>query len=248
MPNQTSNKKIVASKGGRKISTPVGLLFVAVIGLLLAFIGTYSYTKYKERDLKAKAAGWTAISNAATTKNNIQIRACKNYSPIGNDAAAKPGSVTLVISKPKGAKPNVTVNLYKNYPIKGGVVAGQTIKETISSKVVSNWKPIKSVSTSTIRSWWGDEVAAVKLDSPVETITNAKVGLEFTNSTTGKKVTPPYVQSETSGSTTYVRHYYNGYDAAASNGVITTDKAYSAAYRHWVNNYSISVPKITNCN
>lgn len=75
MPKQTSNKKVVSSKSSKKISTPLGILIVIGVGLLLAVVGTFGYSKYKESNLQAKAAGYTALPSFYNS--GIKIAACK---------------------------------------------------------------------------------------------------------------------------------------------------------------------------
>jgi len=76
MPKQTNaKKKVVASKGGRTISTPLGILIVLGAGLLLAVIGTFGYSKYQESNLKAKAGSYTALPGF--NNSGITVSACK---------------------------------------------------------------------------------------------------------------------------------------------------------------------------
>lgn len=76
MPKQTTNKKVVASKSGRKISTPIGVLLIAVSAILLAIVGTYGYSKYKESSLRAKAANWTKLGSVRGPSGVIGAWGC----------------------------------------------------------------------------------------------------------------------------------------------------------------------------
>jgi hypothetical protein len=153
MPKQTrkSRKKVVASKSGRRISTPVGILIVLVAGLFLAVAGTYGYTKYKERDLQAKAAKWKQIVPPSIQRNGgdgIKFVGCRQYTEFGPDNQQnKKIAVTILASKPKSLKNNnpnykdplVFVNRYKEDPSQGDL--GKTAYK-----------------------WWNDELAQVRLE------------------------------------------------------------------------------------
>lgn len=75
MPKQATNKKVVSSKSTSKISTPLGVLLALGVGLLLAVVGTFAYSKYQERSLQAKASSYTTLPSFYNS--GIKVAACK---------------------------------------------------------------------------------------------------------------------------------------------------------------------------
>lgn len=146
MPKQTTSKKVVTSKGGRKISTPVGLLFIAVGALFLTIAGTFAYTQYKERDLQAKAAKWKTITPNSIQRDGgdgVKFVGCREYQDIGPDAQqGKLVTVTILASKPKDLS-------NKGKPASAGFG-------------VLNAKRNQGVGKSS-NIWWNNELASISL-------------------------------------------------------------------------------------
>lgn len=101
---KTTNAKSKVVTGGTKqrSKVKVGLLVIAGV-LLLSAVGYVGFTKYKERDLKAKAAGYATIYN----DNGYTIKACRIQTIYGN-------VVRVVASKPTWTSGFFSVTTYKS--------------------------------------------------------------------------------------------------------------------------------------
>ena len=235
MPKQTTNKKVVASKSGRKISTPVGLLFIAVGALLLTIAGTFAYTQYKERDLQAKAARWKEIKPFSIERNGgdgVKFVGCREYTDIGPDSQQnKNVRVTVLASKPKNLKYSG-----KNSNFSDGQPRLYLLKKTTNG--ASGVLPYK---------WWNNELAVAQLS-------DLKVGDKLV----------VYVQSDASLTGFYDRDNFDTKDPYAAKIGSQVKRIYYAYYTEFQSNNKdkkqqqikektfnknlISVAQLPNCN
>jgi len=119
-----------------------------VIGAALATAGTLGYTKYKERDLKAKASSGALIYNAY----GVQMRACRIY-----NTARREFVVRIVATKPAN---------FRLLP---------STKLGVSSFVAQNRSDFYSTSPASF-SWWGNVVAAASTSVPINGYYKAFIG------------------------------------------------------------------------
>ncbi len=259
MPKQTTTKKkIVSSKSSRKISTPVGFLFILIGALFLTIAGTYGYTKYKERDLQAKAGRWKSITPFGAVRNNgdgVKYVACREYNDIGPDTQqGKRIKVTILASKPKGLKGESS-----NKPAPAGMgvsVYRQASPKTYQggkyAKVNAIWESNTAAATAYKKNglsitWWNDELTTYQVQA-----------------LTGDKIVP-YVLSNKGTTTTYI----NGVNPFSKSLITKTPidrvlytptsvgdyvlkdstslKQYNDSIKNWAKN-AVSVSQLPNCN
>ncbi len=226
MPKQTTSKKVVTSKGGRKISTPVGLLFIAVGALFLTIAGTFAYTQYKERDLQAKAAKWKTITPNSIQRDGgdgVKFVGCREYQDIGPDAQqGKLVKVTILASKPKDLS-------NKGKPASAGFG-------------VLNAKRNQGVGISS-NIWWNNELASVSLG-------NIQVGDKlYVTAESDKSVARPsdtdFDSYESQSNPQLKRIYHTIFIKKPSD--YKTEKEYKNALKAF-NQKLISVAQLPNCN
>jgi hypothetical protein len=231
--NTTQKKKVVSSKSsGRRISTPVGILFVLAAGLFLAVVGTYGYTKYKERDLQAKAAKWksfTPMSKIIDGGDGVKFVGCKEYTTIGPDAqTGKKMKVTILASKPKTLQ--FKTDSQGNVNKKPQLYVDNITEKELSNSYVSYGGPFVS-------SWWGDEVAAY-------TLNNVGQGDEILSYIISDE---SRVLSYTPGLRTLPAGVKRMYFAQPDKNSFKTPKEYTSALKTW-KKQTISATQIPNCN
>ena len=112
---KTRSKSATKTKvGGVKKLSWKKLTFLAVAGILLvSSLGYAGFVQWKARDLKAKAAGWTDLTDFGAWPGE-RVAACKTAIPTSGYGPL--WKATVIYTRPQGATKPVTVGaqLYRN--------------------------------------------------------------------------------------------------------------------------------------
>lgn len=231
MPKQTKSKKIVSSKGSRKFSTPVGVLFAVGIGLVLAVAGTYGYTKYKERDLQAKANRWKTFapfSKVMGAGDGVKFVGCKEYTTIGPDQqTGKKMKVNILASKPKTLMFNTNTQGKNKQP--------QFYVENFTPQELS--QAFVPTGGAFSVSWWGGELAAFSLNN----VTQGDEIMAYVVSDAG--IAASFGSSSLLETDATKRVYHS----PPHKNTFKTDKEYTNAMKTW-KKQTISATQLPNCN
>jgi hypothetical protein len=256
MPKQTkttSKKKIVTSKGSRRISTPVGVFFALGIGLLLAVAGTYGYTKYKERDLQAKAAKWKSVTPYSVQRNGgdgVKFVACREYLDIGPDTQqSKRVKVHVLASKPKTLKgvPKDQYGAYMGIQVYKSNTGQWFGTSTTGLKDRTIWNAPVGHKINNV--WWNNELSYGTTDSNQDVRVGDKIA-PYVSSEKSLQSWPYETRAEAfkdfpNANQAYINSPSPFASASSTKGKDL--KTYNKEVKDWANK-SISVAQLPNCN